>query len=268
LAKKRLLVIGSPLYSGDHLSSQAQSYAVIAFRDGGRITVQEKTEYEISDYKYQQKKQENRSIHKLITGGMRVLTGHIGKIKKENYKINTPVATIGIRGTGFDLHYIKKKGLYSYVWQGTIDQHNQAGDNILTLSKSGYIPNENSLMKVIPKLPIKLLQNFPIRPDKVPINQEKLFKTTVLEGVPPGLYVTVHDGYVRLDSELDLGRNETGYVNPDKKMIRLELQQFQEQDVYPDPSRFNESEAKVRNYSLLVDNYSAKTAPIYECVSE
>jgi hypothetical protein len=267
-AKKRRLVIGSPLYSGNHLSSQKQSYAVLAFRDGGRITVQAKTEYEISDYKYQQKNKENKSIHKLIKGGMRVLTGHIGKVKKENYKVNAPVATIGIRGTGFDLQYINE-GLYTQVWRGSIEQQNQAGNSILNTPNSSYIANENSLMKALSKLPSKVSQNLSIRPDKVPVNQEKLFKTTVLEGVPPGLYVTVHEGYVRLgSSELDLGRNETGYVNPDKKMIRLELQQFQEQDAYPLPSRFNESKAKIRNYSLLVDNYTAKTAPIYECVSE
>ena len=268
-AKKRRLVMGSPLYSGDYLNSQKQSYAILAFRDGGRITVQAETEYEISDYIYQQKNQENKSIHKLITGGMRVLTGHIGKVKKENYKINTPVATIGIRGTGFDLYYTSESGLYSYVWQGSIDLHNQAGNNILTLSKSSYILNKNSQMKILPKFPIRLLQDFSIRPDKVPVNQKNLFKTTILKNTPPGLYVTVHKGYVRLgSSKLDLGRNETGYVSPDKKMIRLELQQFQEQDAYPHPSKFNAREARIRNYSLLKDKYNAKTTPIYECVSE
>ncbi len=268
-AKKRLLVIGSPLYNGDRLTSQAQSYAVIAFRDGGRITIDAKTEYIISDYHYQQENKKDRSIHKLIVGSMRVLTGKIGKLEKENYKINTPVATIGIRGTGFDLYYLKEKGLYSHVWQGTIDLHNQVEDTILTLEKSSYIANKNSLMKALSKLPNKVSQNISIRPDKVLINQEKLFKMTVLEGVPPGLYVSVHEGYVRLgSSELDLGRNETGYVSPDKKMIRLELQQFQEQDPYPLPSGFNELEANIRNYSLLADHYTAKTAPVYECVSK
>ncbi len=263
-AKNRLLVRGSPLYSGDHLSSQKQSYALLAFRDGGRITVQAETDYEISNYQYQQKNQENKSIHKLITGGMRVLTGHIGKVKKENYKINTPVATIGIRGTGFDLYYIHKEGLYSSVWQGTIEQQNQAGDNILTFSKSSYISNKNSLMKVLPKFPIKLIQALSIRPDKVPVNQENLFKTTVSENTPPGLYVTVHKGSVRLSSsELDLDRNETTYISPDKKMIRLELQPFQEQDPYPLPS-----EADVKNYSLLMDNYSVKNGSVDECVAE
>ena len=269
LAKKRQLVIGSPIYSGDHLTSKKQSYAILAFRDGGRIAVQAETDYEVSEYKYQQKNQENKSIHKLIKGGMRVLTGQIGKVKKENYKVNTPVATIGIRGTGFDLYYISTEGLYSYVWQGSINQYNQAGNNTLTLSKSGFIKNKNNLMEILPKLPSRLFQNFSIRPDKVPVNQEKLFKTTVLKDIPPGLYVTVHDGYVRLGaSELDLGRNETGYVSPDKKMIRLALQQFQEQDTYPHPSKFNPREAKIRNYSLLIDNYSEKNAPIYECVSK
>ncbi|MDQ7090673.1 MAG: FecR family protein [Methylococcales bacterium] len=268
-AKQRRLVVGSPLYSGDQLSSQKNSSAVIAFRDGERITVEAKTEYVIKQYQYQQENQEDKVIHKLIVGGMRVLTGKIGKVKKENYKINTPVATIGIRGTGFDLYYIDEEGLYSYVWQGTIDQTNEAGDNILTILKSSYIANEHSIMKTLPKLPTKLLQNLPLRPDKISINQEKLFKTNSLKGVPAGLYVTVHDGYVRLgSSELDLGKNETGYVNDNKKIIRLELQLFQEEDPYPLPSNFDPLNAKIGKYSLLVDKYTSSSASTYECVAE
>lgn len=275
-SKTRPLVIGSPLYTGDYLSSQNASYAVLAFRDGGRITLDEKTEYLISNYQYQQQHQENKFIHKLIVGGLRVLTGYIGKVNKENYKINTPVATIGIRGTGFDLDYIDKcrqifkkkyckpaKGLYSYVWKGSIHQQNNVDSAILNAPDSNFIADENSPIEKLSQSPIK---DRPIRPDKIFIDQDNLFKTHILDGTPLGLYVTVHDGYVRLGlSELDLGKNETAYVGEDNKMIRLDLQNFQEYDIYPLPSEFGEGQAGLGQYSLLNDNYGTASSAVYEC---
>ena len=40
-----------------------------------------------------------RAFFRLLKGGFRAVTGAIGKLKEEDYRITTPVATIGIRGT-------------------------------------------------------------------------------------------------------------------------------------------------------------------------
>ena len=41
---------------------------------------------------------------KALKGGLRMLTGLMAKRNAPNYKIATPTAVVGIRGTGLDIH--------------------------------------------------------------------------------------------------------------------------------------------------------------------
>jgi len=99
----RKLTLGSPVFEGDSLQSDLASHAVVAFRDGGRITLQQSTVFKVEAFKYEKKGgvQENIAL-RLIKGGVRVVTGLIGRANKNNYKFRMSGATIGIRGTGFD----------------------------------------------------------------------------------------------------------------------------------------------------------------------
>jgi hypothetical protein len=102
-SKARKLTLGSPVYEGDVLQSSVQSHAVVAFRDGGRITLQANSIFHVEAFKYDKAtKQENAAL-RLIKGGVRVVTGLIGRANHDNYKFRVSGATIGIRGTGFDV---------------------------------------------------------------------------------------------------------------------------------------------------------------------
>ncbi len=101
--KARKLTLGSPVYEGDILQSSVQSHAVVAFRDGSRITLQESSVFHVESFKYDKAtKQENAAL-RLLKGGVRVVTGLIGRVNHDNYKFRVSAATIGIRGTGFDV---------------------------------------------------------------------------------------------------------------------------------------------------------------------
>jgi hypothetical protein len=99
----RKLTLGSPVFEGDTLQSDVASHAVVAFRDGGRITLQQSSIFKVEAFKYEKKGgvQENIAL-RLIKGGVRVVTGLIGRANRDNYKFRMSGATIGIRGTGFD----------------------------------------------------------------------------------------------------------------------------------------------------------------------
>ncbi|MBU0688229.1 MAG: FecR domain-containing protein [Gammaproteobacteria bacterium] len=99
----RKLTLGSPVFEGDTLQSDMASHAVVAFRDGGRITLQQSSIFKVEAFKYEKKGgvQENIAL-RLIKGGVRVVTGLIGRANRNNYKFRMSGATIGIRGTGFD----------------------------------------------------------------------------------------------------------------------------------------------------------------------
>ena len=274
----RNLKMGAALYEGDYLTSKANSHAVLTFRDGGRVTMQANTEYKINNYQYQTQTQDDKSIQTLIKGGLRILTGKIGKIKKEDYQLNTPVATIGIRGTGFDLYCVgscvnrhntgAKEGLFARVWLGSIYQKNKQAQAVLKSPKVSYIANDTSPIVMLTKLPNDIQKNLAIRPDKLKIDED-LFNIKALNGIPEGLYITVHEGYLQLDqSKFGLGKHEQAYINTKGQPVRIEKQVFQEQDYYPLPSGFDEQQAEVGDYSLLRNNYRDQAAPVYECVAE
>jgi len=282
-AKERQLSLGGPLYSEDYLRSRKDSYALMVFRDGEKITLQADSEMDIAQYHYQQDGTKDHVLYRLTTGGMRALTGSIGKTDKEAYAIDTPVGTIGIRGTGFDLSCIgdcvdgtgdistqqdKKRlrqddlseGLYTRVWQGQIALTNETGEHLLTMPDSYYIAGPKSDAFLFPNLPDTLFNITP-RPDRNNSDIRKLFAAQTPKGTPSGLYVTVHNGHVQLTKEggekatLDLGKDEVGLVSPQQNMTRLTLQpQFQTQDAYPLPDQFNEQQAHTGVYSLLNDN--------------
>jgi hypothetical protein len=96
----RKLTLNSPLYKGDTISTTANSFTVIQFVDEAKMTLRPNTQFRIDDYEYSAEK--NQASMELIKGGLRILTGLIGKKNPQAYKINTSHTTIGIRGTVFD----------------------------------------------------------------------------------------------------------------------------------------------------------------------
>jgi len=265
---KRPLSVGAPLYSADTLTSEKNGYAVIAFKDKGRMTLEPDSQFAIKEYHFNEVGENNKALYNLVTGGMRVLTGSIGKADEQAYGINTPVATIGIRGTGFDL-LERGKGLHSKVWQGTIAQTNDAGTTLLSAPHANYIKDKFSKPTDIDDIET----NGP-RPDQVAItNENELFSYIQLDNTRPGTYVDVHSGHVQVaDSDgtpVDLGRNESSYTDKSSKTERTERPpEFMIQDSYPLPNnKFDEKTAGTLTYSLLADSVNILVdAELYQCV--
>ncbi len=97
----RSLKKGAELFTGDTIRTEDKSYIVVRFTDGGKVTVRPGTELVIDEYAYGG--DSDGSTLKLVKGGLRALTGAIAKQNPDAYRINTPVATLGVRGTEFDV---------------------------------------------------------------------------------------------------------------------------------------------------------------------
>lgn len=231
----RSLGLGAPLHELDVIKTESDSYALIVFRDSSKVTLEANSEFHIEAQKYfEGSPEKNEVIYRFMRGGMRALTGSISKESPEKYQVRTPVATTGIRGTGFDLacrgECISRRiegspqfitaaipdGLYSLVWQGAIHQDNEAGSFDLTLGRSGYIANRQSPLIQLPSIPAFMEKNPAPRPDRDNSSLAALFGTTAMQGSPRGLYVHVRSGHVRIVTadgrKLDLGTGETGYA--------------------------------------------------------
>ncbi len=102
----RELTFGGPLYSGDTLQTAKGAMLRIAMVDHSRYTVTENTRLKISDFRYQESAPaEDSSSFYLFRGAFRFLTGLIGKRNPDKVSYQTPLATIGIRGTEGELSY-------------------------------------------------------------------------------------------------------------------------------------------------------------------
>ena len=95
----RTLDKDAPVFSGDIISTGPNSRVRLVFSDEGVIFLRPSTRFVIDSYKHSGDKQQDESKFSLVKGGFRSVTGAIGQANKDKVKIETPVATIGIRGT-------------------------------------------------------------------------------------------------------------------------------------------------------------------------
>jgi len=93
------LAKGSPVYLGDIIETASRSFAVIKFSDGGKVTLRPDSRFDINEYS-DVSGQEKQSFE-LLKGGLRAVTGAIGKAKPEQVNYKARNTTIGIRGTTF-----------------------------------------------------------------------------------------------------------------------------------------------------------------------
>ncbi|MES2682502.1 MAG: hypothetical protein V4650_03215 [Pseudomonadota bacterium] len=133
----RKLARNDEIFAGDLINSGFGSYVNLRFADGAFFLLRPETRFEVEDYEYappasapaapvpaatptpvpaapagpaaaplvtaqtSRSSTSSRAFFRLIKGGFRSVSGLIGKISTEDYRVSTPVATIGIRGTKY-----------------------------------------------------------------------------------------------------------------------------------------------------------------------
>lgn len=174
-AKERPLSLGKPLYNSDSIHSEKNSYALLVFPDGEKVTLQAESEMDIKQYDYQVKGKKDRILFRLTAGGLRALTGSIGKNDHDAFALDTPVATIGIRGTGTD-SYTDGTSLDHSTWEGISFVHNEAGEFDVPAGSSSSTSGPNAIPVIFPTPPNTPKPSEP-RPDTNKSDPKKVFET-------------------------------------------------------------------------------------------
>ena len=94
----RELKQGDFVYVSDEIMTSNRSFAVLQFEDGAKVTVRPDSTLIIETYLYNGDGNDEATLS-LVEGGLRVITGAMAKSNPENYKVKTPVALMGVRGT-------------------------------------------------------------------------------------------------------------------------------------------------------------------------
>ncbi len=143
---QRPLTKGAEIGTGDTIRTGDGGRAQLRFDDGGMISLQPQTEFRIDNYNHSQKPEEEKGFFSLIKGGMRTITGLIGKRNRDAYKVTTSVATIGIRGTEYTASFGNGQ-LHVNTGEGLIEVCNGAGCMLLASGQSGIVAGSSTQPK-------------------------------------------------------------------------------------------------------------------------
>ncbi|NGZ05936.1 MAG: hypothetical protein G8237_06220 [Magnetococcales bacterium] len=96
---KRTLTDGAPVFEGDQIITGNEARLILKMRDEAVIALGPDSEFMIRDYRYAPKEAGSKGNLELNQGVVRFSTGKLGQMKNQPFKVVTPVATLGVRGT-------------------------------------------------------------------------------------------------------------------------------------------------------------------------
>lgn len=166
----KVLARRSVLEDGDTLVAEKHTYARLRFADDGEITLKPGTTFRIAHFAYDPARPEGDSAaFELVRGGVRSVTGRLGKRNRDRFALKTPAASVGVHGTTFIVEYLPgasasvpvaagspaapAPGLYVQVLDGAIFVANGGGAQNFQTGQFGYVPSQLQPPVLVPQNP-------------------------------------------------------------------------------------------------------------------
>lgn len=164
----------------DTLNTKENTKLQILFLDNTIISVGQNSILKINDYLFEEKN--TKAEFAMVKGIFRTITGKIGKIAPENFKLKTKSASIGIRGTQIVVA-LENNNEKIFCTEGQIEIKNNITNDSIIVNKGEFISFEeksndkfktkrikkNDLEKINKDLEIQ--ENLPI--DNISVNSNK-----------------------------------------------------------------------------------------------
>lgn len=139
---------GAKVAVGDVVTTGTNGYVRMEMTDGGEMVLRPDSQLKIEAYKFvEAKPAEDSSVFSMLRGGLRTVTGLIGKRgDKGAYELKTNTATIGIRGTQFDVRLCQGNcgalpdGTYLAVKFGAVQASNPQGSVMVAAGQVAHAP--------------------------------------------------------------------------------------------------------------------------------
>ncbi|MEM5481125.1 FecR family protein [Pseudoalteromonas fuliginea] len=117
--QQRQLKRRDTVFGVDRITTGEKSKAQFSMSDGGLIALKENSVLNIANYEFDSNTQQGSASIELLKGGLRSISGVIKK-NGGSYSVKTPVGSIGIRGTHFEVQLVEGD-VFLAVWDGAID---------------------------------------------------------------------------------------------------------------------------------------------------
>lgn len=134
---RRPLARGAKVSPGDTVDT-GPGRAQLRFTDGAMVSLQPQTQFRIDAYEFKgQADGGEKGFFSLLKGAMRTITGAIGKTDRKAYRLDTAVATIGIRGTTYSVTY--GNSITVNTVEGAVEACNNGGCLVVGAGQSAYV---------------------------------------------------------------------------------------------------------------------------------
>lgn len=188
LAAGALLQIGDVVWVGDRALVQ------LRFTDESLVALRANTVFRIDDYRLAGgAADQERLAVSLVKGGLRTVTGLIGKARPSNVSLTTPTAVVGVRGTQFAaLHCaddciradgrLERNGTYGGVTDGRIGVVNPGGDVEFGQQEYFYVMDPQTAAQRLMAPPEVLVDRVTPVPDRATVRVSGLLTLDLLLG--------------------------------------------------------------------------------------
>jgi hypothetical protein len=174
---KRELRPGDSVYEGETIHTADGARVELKLVDNSDMYIRQRSEVKMQAYHMDPEGNEpGNAIVDLLTGGLRVVTGLIGKKPGDNYQVKTPTGTLGIRGTDYVLIVCETgdcilndfapttpytPGVYTGTVFGAVTVENQAGRHSIPRDGVYKIESANGDPQAIANPPVFYSGNMP-----------------------------------------------------------------------------------------------------------
>lgn len=236
--------LDKPLYPGDILETAPGAYVVLVFRDNARLTVNPSTRFVLTRYGYDTTPgaEPPSMFVQLLKGGLRFATGLVGKANPRMVKVQTNTATLGIRGTVFDVvcgpssspdnasesqlgTMACDQSLFVSTRGGTVVLNGETGaDLLVSEGQSGRVDAAQSSARMLDVAPEYFRNLTTPEPESFSANLDQLFGSQVPDEQSNGVFVTVHEGRVLLaqgNTDLTLDAGESAFAGQSLVPVKL-----------------------------------------------
>jgi len=149
---------GSVVYEGDTVSTDEGARLRVRFGDSSSLQMGENAEVLIDEMVYPAADQSGSQAFEFATGVYRFISGGIAKADPDSVSLDTPVATIGIRGTNVVFGILtvgmpEGQSHYGFqLWDGAVEITSPAGTVVLDEPGEGtFLP----LTKIAAPTPVR-----------------------------------------------------------------------------------------------------------------
>ena len=127
--QRQALKNSAPIFEGDRLVTGPDGMVILVFIDQARVSVRADSELVLTRYQVGSAGNSSKGDHSqpdsvaiqidLIRGAIRQISGEALKAQPGRYRLNTPVASIGVRGTDF-LAKTSSQAVETFIQEGSI----------------------------------------------------------------------------------------------------------------------------------------------------